>query len=181
MIRCPIRYWDRPPVQTNRWYEISIGVNGLCQQVMVFPKCMRNCQGADCLTIPCLWYLINLYLPVSFRVPSLALGQWYCPSASEVTLKNISKTDMMSVLLIFVHMYQITSLATLCNRSISIISGIQSMFDRFFFNMQHICTNIMMFMINTTLSPYDSMSNLAISWWIMMQKGIIFNKVISSV
>ena len=40
-----------------------------------------------------LWiYLINL--PISFRVASLALGQSYdCPSASEVTLKDVGHID----------------------------------------------------------------------------------------
>ena len=37
-----------------------------------------------------MWFIT--YLPISFRVTSLALGQSYdCPSASEVTLKNMDK------------------------------------------------------------------------------------------
>ena len=35
-----------------------------------------------------------MYLPISFRVTSLALGQSYdCPSASEVTLKDMGKIN----------------------------------------------------------------------------------------
>ena len=34
-----------------------------------------------------------MYSPISFRVTSLALGQSYCPSVSEVTLKNLGKID----------------------------------------------------------------------------------------
>ena len=35
-----------------------------------------------------------MHLPIFFRVASLALGQSHdCPNASEVTLKNISKSD----------------------------------------------------------------------------------------
>ena len=38
------------------------------------------------------WKWMWLYLPISFRVTSLALGQSYdCPSASEVTLKDMGK------------------------------------------------------------------------------------------
>ena len=35
------------------------------------------------------WY--ELILPISFRVASLALGQYNCPSACEATLKNMEK------------------------------------------------------------------------------------------
>ena len=36
------------------------------------------------------WYIDVIYLPISFRVASLSLGQSYdCPSASEVTLKDM--------------------------------------------------------------------------------------------
>ena len=38
-------------------------------------------------------YICMIYLPISFRVTSLALGQSYCPSASEVTLKDMGKID----------------------------------------------------------------------------------------
>ena len=39
-------------------------------------------------------FLIDvIVLPISFRIASLALGQWYdCPNASEVTLKDRGKT-----------------------------------------------------------------------------------------
>ena len=40
-------------------------------------------------------YVIHImYLPISFRVTSLALGQSYdCPSGSKVTLKDMGKSD----------------------------------------------------------------------------------------
>ena len=42
--------------------------------------------------ISCQWHHV-VHLPIFFRVSSLALGQSYdCPSASEVTLKNMGKT-----------------------------------------------------------------------------------------
>ena len=40
------------------------------------------------------WWIHELYLPIFFRVASLALGQSYdCPSASEVTLNDMIKID----------------------------------------------------------------------------------------
>ena len=40
------------------------------------------------------WLIPVAFLPIVFRVPSLALGQSYdCPTASEVTLKDISKIN----------------------------------------------------------------------------------------
>ena len=40
------------------------------------------------------WWIHTMYLPISFRVPSLALGQYICPGASEETQKDIGKTDL---------------------------------------------------------------------------------------
>ena len=52
------------------------------------PKCMPMV----CVCCVLLWLiLVSFQLPISFRVPSLALGQ-SCPSASEATLKNMGKS-----------------------------------------------------------------------------------------
>ena len=34
-----------------------------------------------------------IHVPISFRVTSLALGQYNCPSASEITLKDMGRTN----------------------------------------------------------------------------------------
>ena len=48
-----------------------------------------------CFVVVILWVPVNIhviYLPIFFRVASLALGQLYdCPSACEVTLKDIGR------------------------------------------------------------------------------------------
>ena len=54
-----------------------------------------------CCAILCCGFIISslwchmIYLPIFFRVTSLALGQsWDCPSASEVTLKDMGKINL---------------------------------------------------------------------------------------
>ena len=52
-------------------------------------KCQSQLKIMFLLCFVLLWFL---YLPISFRVISLALGQsWDCPNASEVTLKDVGK------------------------------------------------------------------------------------------
>ena len=60
---------------------------------MLSGKWRPFCLGLNILTAY-LYGFIFCILPISFRVAALALGQSYdCPSASEVTLKNIDKIN----------------------------------------------------------------------------------------
>ena len=89
------------------------------------------------------WWIYMVYLPISFRVASLALGQSYdCPSASEATLIDMDKTNQ----------YQTTAKHnktwTLC-----IILGIN-----YFHKIQSFAAFI-------TYPPLGSLPQPLISWW----------------
>ena len=52
-----------------------------------------NVSAARCRLLDWFWLILVIRLPTSFRVASLALGQCDCPSASELTLKDMDKID----------------------------------------------------------------------------------------
>ena len=60
---------------------------------------MKYAHGVCCILlrfghVVSVLYIPVIYVPISFRVALLALGQSHdCPSDSEVTLKDMGKTD----------------------------------------------------------------------------------------
>ena len=80
--------------QTSGYNEIILSRCGyLMTYSLSHEICIQFCHAWFCCHyVISSWRIVVVYLPISFRVTSLALGQSYdCPSISEVTLKNMGK------------------------------------------------------------------------------------------
>ena len=79
----------------RRYLNGQIG-SWLAMYIISYKICTQFCYvSLNCGWILSSWWILMRYLPILFRVTSLALGQSLdCPSANEVTLRNMGKMDL---------------------------------------------------------------------------------------
>ena len=92
-------------MSSGKWRPFCLGLNVLKNKLYMLGNLyLRHVWLFVCSTshkicifcgyiINCLWIYV-IYLPISFRVASLALGQYDCPGASEETLQDVGKVDL---------------------------------------------------------------------------------------